>query len=829
MTTLNFEGGSTPDVTTSWTAYSKVYSSSAANGVQLPTTGRTDSNGNKPILVSTAQVYWAGRGGSRSLRIGIGSTYSSWYTVGSDSSANASGQKAINGIFLNGGNQVVTIDENGSSGFYFGRETGTSGSTDGYTNWGQLSGSLVYYQVSTAPTAVSASQSALENAVNVSWTAPSDNGGTAVTSYSVMWSYSSSFTGSTTILTGSSATSYKITGLTYGSTVYVKVAATNAVSAAAGSTSVYSSSASAYLVPPDLPLNGWANETPISGVTYTLDHTWISSIAQTGIIKKAVSTSTGGNYGTHSRTEKSYSNLELGRVYKVNVKGILLASGLPVTNYVAFVRDPNGGSAFVGAGTTLNTSTKTAFPEMTFTASIPGTYEIGFRSNQSFTVSTIGTQEWVGFVDFALTRVATDLPYRVQDNLYNASLVDHFDLATQSVGAYWWVDKNNVTQFAQNFDYSLPIGEFSDVIADGNIYYNNIKTSYDTSAVINDIKFNNIGSRYSSFGTSLLEEYDVEWVDSSSTSVTDWGARKYELTTNLWTELTRYNMVFNPTAAYSTTNITNGTTGTTLQRVLITDVNNGATGNLTTGATQSDSYGGAYVLRQKMGSLKTSTSIIYNQDEKIPVQPSTSYSATVGLRAGTGHTASLTGRCSVRWYNSDGVEIATTNGTPVAVGSTVWTSAGITATSPAGAYFASIIPFFLYSGANNTNFVYYYTCAQMYLGGGYSDWFSGDTKDNATYVYEWEGEKGNSRSIRYTNMMDTRTAELLADFATPEVRVESLTWNTAQNPVIAATVDIGSLLTITFKGTTDTYRVVGINHDISPERWMMQLQVAKVI
>lgn len=828
MTTLNFEGGSTPDVTTSWTGYSKVYSSSAANGVQLPTTGRTDSKGNKPILVSTAQVYWAGRGGSRQLRIGIGSTYSSWYTVGSASSANASGQKAINGIFLNGGNQVVTIDENGSSGFYFGRETGTSGSTDGYTNWGQLSGSLVYYQVSTAPTAVSASQSALENAVNVSWTAPSDNGGTAVTSYSVMWSYSSSFTGSTTVLTGSSATSFKITGLTYGSTVYVKVAATNAVSAAAGSTSVYSSSASAYLVPPDLPLNGWAHYGTVANSTWTLEHTVIPAlIPKTGMLHTGTATATGATYTNGAiGIRKNYTGLTVGRQYIVSGKAILRQAGVPANVYAFTVAGIGNGSPVTLTSTTFGAT----IPSYTFTATSTN-HTVGIFLNETITVTTTGVQESVAFYDFALTRVATDLPYRVQDNLYNASLVDHFDIATQSVGAYWWVDKNNVTQFAQNFDYSLPIGEFSDVIADGNIYYNNIKTSYDTSAVINDIKFNNIGSRLSSLGSGTFEQYDVEWIDSSPTSVTNWGARKYELTTNLWTPIDRYNYVDNPSAAYSATNITNGSVSppSTLQRVRIADIDDNTTGNLGVGATQLFPNAGEFVMRHKMsGGTRTNTAIIYGNEQKIPIQPSEVYTAVVALRAGIGHTASLTGRISLRWFNADGVEISTANGAALTIGSSSWTQPFISATAPAGAYFAAVIPYFLYSGANNTNFVYYYSCAQMYQGSAIP-WFSGDTVDTTDYVFDWEGEVGLSRSIRYSNIMDTRTAELLAEFATPEVRVESLTWNTAQNPVIAATVDIGSLLTITFKGTTDTYRVVGINHDITPERWMMQLQVAKVI
>lgn len=827
MTTLNFQGGATPDVTTSWTAYSKVYSTTAADGVALPTTGRTDSNGNKPIFVSTAQVYWAGRGGSRQLRIGIGSTYSSWYTVGSASAASASGQKPINGIYLNGGNQVVTIDENGSSGFYFGRETGSSGATDGYTNWGQLSGSLVYYQVPNAPTAVSVSQAALENAVNVSWTAPSDNGGTAVTSYSIQWSYNASFSGSTTILTGSSATSYKITNLSYGSTVYAKVSALNTVSVAAGSTSVYSSSASAYLVPPNLPLNGWAKFGTVTGNTWTLEHTVIPALTpETGLLLTGTATSTGGTYSTGATgISKTYTDLTVGRQYIVSGKAILRQAGVPANIYRFAVTGIGNGTSVTLTSTTVGAT----IPSYTFTATATS-HTVEIELAETFTVTATGVQESVAFYDFALTRVATDLPYRLQDNLYSASLVDHFDLATQSVGAYWWVDKNNVTQFAQDFNYVLPTCTFSDVTADGNIYYSNIATSFDTSTVINDITFNNIGERVAALGSDYFEEYEVEWNESSASSVTNWGARKYELTTNLRTPVNRYNFVSNPTAAYGSENIANGSPNSTLQRVLLTDVNNGATGNLSTGTTQPYSSSGLYVMRHKTTVNQSSLAIFYNLADKIPVQPGVAYYAGISLRAGVGHSASLTGRVSIRWYNSDGVEISTINGTAGTVTSTGWGRFLVVGTAPAGAYFAAVIPFFLYSGANNANFVYYYTCAEMWQSDsrGLYEFFTGDSVDNATDVYQWEGEPGNSRSIRYDNIMDTRTGELLADFATPIVRVESLRWNTAQNPVVAATLDIGSLVNITFKGTTALYRVVGINHDITPERWMMQLQVAKV-
>lgn len=834
MTTLNFVGGATPDVFTSWTGYSKIYSNTAANGVALPTTGRTDSNGNKPILVSTAQVYWAGRGGARQLRIGIGSTYSSWYTVGSDTSANASGQKPINGIYLNGGNQVVTIDENGSSGFYFGRATGSSGSTDGGTNWGPLSGSLVYYQVSNAPTSVSVVQSALENAVDVSWTAPSDNGGSAITSYSVMWSYSSTFTSSTTILTGSTATTHKITGLSYGSTVYVKVAASNAVSTAAGSTSVYSSSASAYITPPDLPLNGWSHFGTATSNTWTLDHTVIPALTpETGLLLTGTASATGGTYTTGAvGVEKTYTDLIVGRQYIVSGKAILRTAGVPANIYRFAVTGIGNGTSVTLSSTTVGST----IPSYTFTATATS-HTVQIELAETFTVTSTGVQESVAFYDYALTRVATDLTYRVQDNDLTATLVDHFDLATQSVGAYWWVDKLNVTQFTQDFDYSLPIGKFSDVVADGNLYYNNIQTSYDTSAIINQINLNNIGQRVSTYGSDKFEGYSVGWSDSDTTSVTNWGARSYDLQTNLWTEVNRYNMCGNPNLSYSTSYVYSGTVASRLTRVDIASQATGATGYLATGTTAPVAGGGKYCARTIPSSNSANTLIVFGSDgtatstneTTIPVTANTQYSASVYMRAGVGNTASLTGRAFIYWYTETGAFISNSGGTALTVTSTGWVRPTVTATAPATAAYALVAAFFVYAGTNNTNFRYYATCAQMEQASSVSAWFSGDSTDDATYVYEWEGATGESRSIRYLNMMDTRTAELLTDFATPIVRVNSLRWNTAQNPVVAYQLDIGSLVDIEFKGTTDTYRVVGINHDITPERWMMNLQVAKVV
>jgi len=836
MTTLNFVGGASPDVSTSWTGYGKVYSSSAAAGVALPTNARTAANGEKIVYVATAQCYYAGRGGSRQLRLGIGSYYSAWKTIASDTSANASGQLTINGLFRNGGNQIVTIDENGTSGFYFGRESDSSGSTDGYTNWGSLSGSLVYYEVPSAPTMSSVVQSGTDNAVTVTWTAPSSNGGYATSpKYVLQWAYNSSFTGATTISTGSSSLTYTIPNLTYGSTIYVKVSATNDAAIAAGTTSVYSSSASAYLVAPNLSLNGWASFGTVTNNTFTIQRTVIPALTPTtGILRTATASATGGSYTTGGvGIAKTYTDLVIGRQYIVSGKALLTTAAMQGNIYrFAVVGIGNGSSV-----TLTSTTTGSTIPSYTFTATST-THTVRIELAESFTVAATGLVESVAFYNFALTRVATDLAYRVQDNLVTGTLVDHFDLATQSVGAHWWVDKTNVTQFAQDFDYVVPSATFSDVVAEGNVYYTDIETAYDTQDIVNDITLTNAGSRASSYGSDKYEEYTVTWVDTDPTSISDWGGRKYELETNLWTNTVGQNLIFNPSLAYFSNYNGSGTGSTTFTRQLLSDMATGATGYLSTGTTQPVNYAGGYVMRAVVGGANDPTVIFVQGGDSaisgvtnyasVPVTPSTQYTASSYLRAGVGHTASLTGRVDIRWYTEAGVTISTSSGTAGTITSTGWTRRTVTATAPANARFAVMFTTFVYAGANNSGFRYYSTAAQLEQASSASTWFSGDTADNATYLYEWEGTPGESRSIRYSNMLDTRTGELLDNFATPIVRVKGLTWNTAQNPTLSYTLDIGSLIVVTFKGTTATYRIVGMAHDITPDRWLMNLRIEKV-
>jgi hypothetical protein len=739
----------------------------------------------------------------------------------------------LGAVFANGGVKTVRIDANPDGSFYFGRESGT-GSVDSYgTSFGQLSGSVEYYEVPTAPTSVTVTQAGVENAVDVAWTAPSDNGGSAITSYQIQWSYNSDFSGSTVVGTGSSATTYKLTGLSYGSTVYVKVAAVNVVATAAGTSSVYSSSATGYIIPPDLPLNGWASFGSHGGSTFTTEHTVIPAlIPETGMLREAVSTTASGSYGIGTKgIEKTYTGLTIGRQYILSGKAILLTASMPGNIYRFAVNTIGNGSSVTLTSTTVGAT----IPSYTFTATATShTVQIELAETVSVIV---GKMEHVAFYDFALTRVAVDLTYRLQDNALNASLLDHFDLATQSVGAYWWVDKTNDTRFIQEFDYSVPLGKFSDVVADGNLYYTDIQTSFDTSRVINDITLSNDGVRPTAFGSAALEPYTVEWRETDTASVTDWGARSYELNTNLRTAVNDYNLVFDGALAYGDNKFISGAaTAITPTRQQLSLMTTGATGFLTVGTTQPVSTLGTFVGRLVMNAHSTAAPVAYTGDvyntqlyPGVPVVAGTQYTGSVYMRAGVGRATSLTGRATVRWYNEAGAVISDSNGTATTVTDSAWNRRTVTATAPAGAVGAVLFAWFLYGGANNAGFRYYSTGAQLELGATATTWVSGDTPDDATYLYEWQGQPGESSTIVYDNTIDTRALELLGDFADPEVTVNSITFNTAQNPIVSATIDIGSLFNIEFQGSTVLYRVTGINHDITTERWMMTLQTAKVI
>lgn len=95
---------------------------------------------------------------------------------------------------------------------------------------GDYFGGYTYYEVPTAPTSLTVA-SVTDTTASLTWTAPSDNGGTAVTGYYIEYS-SNNF--ATTLNTTATGTSKTITGLTSNTAYKFRIYAQNAVTTGAG-------------------------------------------------------------------------------------------------------------------------------------------------------------------------------------------------------------------------------------------------------------------------------------------------------------------------------------------------------------------------------------------------------------------------------------------------------------------------------------------------------------------------------------------------------------------------------------------------------------------
>jgi cellulose 1,4-beta-cellobiosidase len=109
-----------------------------------------------------------------------------------------------------------------------------------YPNFRTFTGGVVDPVTPAAPTGLLFTPSSVQTSVNLSWTAPVFDGDATITNYRVRYNAVGS-TSSTTVLTGSTSTSYTLTGLPKSTNFEIDVAAVNSVG-----TGSYSNKVDAY-------------------------------------------------------------------------------------------------------------------------------------------------------------------------------------------------------------------------------------------------------------------------------------------------------------------------------------------------------------------------------------------------------------------------------------------------------------------------------------------------------------------------------------------------------------------------------------------------------
>ena len=265
MPTQAFVGGSSPD---SVASYSDGYVYSDGNTVPL---GRVAANGQRPVIVNQILGYISGRGASRTVSMQFGSASTSNFTEASEGSASSTGLKSISAFYANGGTARVRYNFSGSC--YFGRDSSAGDTYNGSGfNWsGALSGYVNYVESPAAPAAPTLGPRA-GGEMDITWVAPA-NGGSTITGYRVEIATDAGFTSIVQTLNVGAVLTTRATGLVPGVMYYVRVAAKNAVTDTAGTTSVYSASSNAQTISGGDYFDGtdWSS---VEGVFWFKDGVW---------------------------------------------------------------------------------------------------------------------------------------------------------------------------------------------------------------------------------------------------------------------------------------------------------------------------------------------------------------------------------------------------------------------------------------------------------------------------------------------------------------------------------------------------------------------------
>jgi len=221
-----------------WTLYS--------GGMNVPS-GNAMTDGSRAVKVTSIRAVCAGKGQAVNFRMGIDGAYTGWFTMGASGQAQDTGWIGYGGIH-DGGSRTVYLDQDRGGGIWFGRggdNTGSTGTVGHSAGWpGALAGSCWIIGSPSQVPWISAVRNT-NGTVTVSWGAPTDDGGEAVSVFWLNYATNSSFTQNAGQHVLGVQYSYVFSGLTAGQTYYFRITSGNQLNKDRGQGATWSGTASA--------------------------------------------------------------------------------------------------------------------------------------------------------------------------------------------------------------------------------------------------------------------------------------------------------------------------------------------------------------------------------------------------------------------------------------------------------------------------------------------------------------------------------------------------------------------------------------------------------
>lgn len=456
-----------------------------------------------------------------------------------------------------------------------------------------------------------------------------------------------------------------------------------------------------------------------------------------------------------------------------------------------------------------------------------------------------------------IAAVATTAPAAsLGDTDYVGTLADHIDLAVVTQNAYWYPTQflpTNITTGRGTFAVIRPLNEapsstktFTDVAGTaGQLHYTEIDLESSSQNVANTILLNNFSvitatSPAPLYNTKLISQiggankpnysivdgkeivsvpYEANWTLSDATSITTYGNRATEINTNLAGLVEAANLASNPSAEYSDTGYGSGA-NTIVRRRKPVDID-----------PTFNAYDGEWAIRMRQLAANTTGAIQFNgaESDGTPIIPGSTYYANARAARGNPSRTDLRARVLIRWLDDTETIIASATGSQVSLTTQqTWYQVTVSGVAPAGASRARVNIEYSRTGGGNITVGDIAWMDALYLSEQNTNYFDGDRASNTAAIHLWTGEIGLSPSFKLTNNLDDTIQTYLTRYSTTSNRVTRIRWNAQEDLDSVRSLRVGFTISIIFKGTTTTYRIVGVDGDVNPDRYMIDLYLEKV-
>lgn len=453
----------------------------------------------------------------------------------------------------------------------------------------------------------------------------------------------------------------------------------------------------------------------------------------------------------------------------------------------------------------------------------------------------------------------------LNDTDYTGTIADHLDLISRSTGMFWYgthvIPTNNTTGRDNLIKWQASSGSlssgktFTDVAGSaGQLHYTEIDFESSSQNIANSISISNRSlirfpdvdiSRIGGANENNFIYVDVstkqtgiapdtEWRYDDTTSVSTYGARFTELQTNVDTSIasslisgTTYylvNLIANPSVEYTD----DGWSATSANRVRRRQPSQDAS--------PFAAYNGTWAIRVRQRTTNNSSTINYSGGETdgIAVTAGRYYRMFAQAARGTPSRTDLRAQIAISWYDADETLISQSIGSNQSLTTAnTWYEINHVALAPANTNRATIQIIFSRPAAGTITIGDF-----MWIDGlmlhrstsagtpaiGYVD---GDSARGTGGLNVWSGEVGNSQSLVLTNSLYNRALEIAAQYSTTSVRATRIRWNAQEDLTSVSSITVGTTISLVYKGTTTTYRIVGIDGTVDPERYMIDYYLVK--